>query len=201
HRSVATRVLEAAQVLFTGNNPVQIVQSTDVFAAPQVAIVRGRCVDRAGAPLTWVHITVKGHPEWGSTVSRADGRFDLAVNGGGIMTLIFSRAGNTTVDRTLRAPANDYLPIDDIVLSAYDATQTQVATASPQSQLARGSVTSDGSGTRQPTLHIPAGTLAGMTLPAGTSQSLDALHVRATEYTIGDRGDQAMPGSLPASSG
>src|SRR5439155_24740486 len=40
-----------------------------------------------------------------------------------------------------------------------------------------------------------------MTLPAGTSQSLDALHVRATEYTVGDRGDQAMPGSLPASSG
>ena len=44
------------------------------------------------------------------------------------------------------------------------------------------------------------GTDATMTLPDGTVQPLGDLDVRATEYTVGAQGDEAMPGDLPASS-
>ena len=40
------------------------------------------------------------HDELGLTNTRADGKFDLAVNGGGV-TLQFERAGYLTVQRTL----------------------------------------------------------------------------------------------------
>jgi len=40
-----------------------------------------------------VTITVLNHPEFGQTLSRTDGMFDLAVNGGGALTLTFAKAG------------------------------------------------------------------------------------------------------------
>ena len=39
-----------------------------------------------------------------------------------------------------------------------------------------------------------------MELPGGATQSLNTLHVRATEYTIGPNGPSAMPATLPANS-
>ena len=42
------------------------------------------------------------------------------------------------------------------------------------------------------------GTDATMTLPDGTIKPLGDLDVRATEYTVGANGDEAMPGELPA---
>jgi RHS repeat-associated protein len=40
-----------------------------------------------------------------------------------------------------------------------------------------------------------------MVLPDGSTQPLPMLHVRATEYTVGAMGPEAMPGELPANSG
>ena len=67
--------------------------------------------------------------------------------------------------------------------------------------MAQGSVVSDDDGTRQATLLIPKGTAAELVLPGGITQTLTTLNVRATEYTIGDHGPQAMPAELPAQSG
>ena len=44
------------------------------------------------------------------------------------------------------------------------------------------------------------GTDATMTLPDGTKKPLGNLQVRASEYTVGTAGDNAMPGELPTSS-
>lgn len=61
-------------------------------------------------------------------------------------------------------------------------------------QVAQGSEVQDEDGVRRPTLLFPAGTLADMILPDGTVQPLQSLTVRATEYTVGPNGPQAMPG-------
>jgi hypothetical protein len=58
----------------------------------------------------------------------------------------------------------------------------------------------DSDGTRQAVLLFPAGVTAQMALPDGTTQPLPSLNVRATEYTIGPNGPQAMPGELPPTS-
>lgn len=59
----------------------------------------------------------------------------------------------------------------------------------------------DADGTRQITVLFPEGTAATMTLPDGSTQPLDSLTVRATEYTVGESGLEAMPGELPPTSG
>ena len=48
---------------------------------------------------------------------------------------------------------------------------------------------------------FPSGIRAKMDLPDGTAMALSSLHVRATEYTTGTDGIDAMPGELPAASG
>lgn len=47
---------------------------------------------------------------------------------------------------------------------------------------------------------FPTGTHASMRMPDGSSQPLDHLTVRQTEYTVGDSGPSAMPADLPKTS-
>ena len=68
-------------------------------------------------------------------------------------------------------------------------------------EVARASSVTDADGTRRATLLFSEGTDAEMVLPDGSTEPLDELHVRATEYTIGDAGPDAMPAVLPPSSG
>ena len=54
----------------------------------RIAVVRGRVIKRDdGLPLQNVSVSVVGHPEFGTVVTRATGEYDIAVNGGGDVTL------------------------------------------------------------------------------------------------------------------
>ncbi|MGG7383124.1 hypothetical protein ACQ7B2_31805, partial [Escherichia coli] len=44
------------------------------------------------------------------------------------------------------------------------------------------------------------GTHAAMRFADNSTKPLTSLHVRATEYTVGGRGPEAMPGDLPPTS-
>ncbi|MCH5376095.1 MAG: hypothetical protein JJ992_19160, partial [Planctomycetes bacterium] len=48
---------------------------------------------------------------------------------------------------------------------------------------------------------IPTGTSAELLMDDDSSQPVAALNIRATEYTVGEGGDEAMPGLLPPTSG
>ena len=54
-------------------------------------MLRGRVLDKQNSPLSGVTMTVLNHPEFGQTFSRADGWFDLAVNGGGYLTISYQK--------------------------------------------------------------------------------------------------------------
>jgi hypothetical protein len=84
-------------------------------------------------------------------------------------------------------------------MTAVDPNVTTVdLTSSMPIQVARGSIETDANGNRQATLFFPQGTQATMTLPDGATQNLTTLHVRATEYSLGTSGRNALPGTLPA---
>jgi hypothetical protein len=68
-------------------------------------------------------------------------------------------------------------------------------------QVAQGNQVIDEDGTRQATLLFPQGNQANITLPDGTTQTLTTMNVRATEYTIGENGPEAMPAELPPTIG
>jgi len=81
----------------------------------------------------------------------------------------------------------------DVVMIQVDTQVTPIdLSSSDPIQVARGSVVTDSEGTRQATLMFPQGIQATMTLPDGTTQPLtNSIHVRATEYTVGENGPQS----------
>jgi hypothetical protein len=84
---------DGTEFLYAGPDAVQTGVDPGTIAARRVAVIRGRVVNRAGEPLPDVKVTVLDHPELGQTLTRAGGHFDLAVNGGGRLTLDFEREG------------------------------------------------------------------------------------------------------------
>jgi hypothetical protein len=108
-----------------------------------------------------VRIAVLGHPEFGETRSRADGMFDLVVNGGGRLTLDYARGGFLPAQRQVDTPWQDYAHLPDVALVPLDARVTTVdLTSSEPVQVARGSPVADEDGARQATVLFPAGTSA-----------------------------------------
>jgi len=200
--TVATSVAAATRFLYTGPNPVQTGVQPGTIETKRAAVLRGRVLDRQNQPLPGVAVTIKGHAELGQTLSRADGGYDLAVNGGGYLTLDYRKDGHLPAQRQVNTPWQDYAVVGDVVLVALDSQVTAVDLGqSTTAQVARGPPVADADGARQATILFPAGVQATMTLPDGTTQPLASLHVRATEYTVGGNGPQAMPGPLPPSSG
>ncbi len=201
--TVATPVADATKFLYTGPNPIQTGVTEGTIEPKRAAVFRGTVRDKANAPLPGVTVTVKDHPEFGQTLSRADGQFDLAVNGGGLLTLNYSKPGFLPAQRQLNAPWQDFAVSEDVVLIPLDpeVSTIDLADTTQPFQVAQGSVMTDADGSRQATVLFPQGTQAVLTLPDGTQQPLSALHVRATEYTVGENGPKTMPGLLPPTSG
>ncbi|HOU91499.1 MAG TPA: hypothetical protein PLU22_10675, partial [Polyangiaceae bacterium] len=197
--TVATTVHAKSEWLYTGDDPIQVGVEPGTIEVHRAAVVHGRVLAADGSPLPGVEISALGHAELGSTVTHADGRFAMAVNGGGALTFRFARAGYLEAQRAVDVPWNDEPVLDDVVLVEPDPAVTFLDLASPEPiQVARGSVVTDEDGSRQATLLVPAGTTATMVLPDGSTAELPTMHVRLTEFTVGDRGPAAMPGELPA---
>ena len=192
---------DSVEFLYSGPNKVQTGVAAGTIKAARVAVLRGSVHGRDGQGLGGVAVTVLDHPELGRTVTRADGGYDLAVNGGGPLTIEFARAGFVAAQREVVAPWQDFAAVEDVVLVAYDARVTRIDLDAGAAQVAAGNPVTDGDGTRQASVVFKAGTKAEMVLPDGTVKPLDELDVRATEFTAGASGPDAMPGSLPPSSG
>jgi sugar lactone lactonase YvrE len=145
---------------------------------------------------------VLGHPEFGQTLTRADGMFDLAVNGGGQLTVRYEAEGFLPAQRAVVAPWRDYAWLPDVILIPLDPVVTEIDLGAGTMQVAQGSVISDTDGSRQATILFPQATTATMTLADGTTSPLTTVNVRVTEFTVGDAGP-ANPCrlQLPPSSG
>jgi RHS repeat-associated protein len=200
-KGVAESLGDATKFLYTGADAIQTGVAIGTIKPVRVDVLRGRVLDTVGAPIPAVTVTVLGHPELGQTLSRTDGRYDLAVNGGGDVTLDFTKSGLLELERTQAVPWQDYTDIDDVVMTPLDTKVTAIdPSSSAPIQVAQGSAVTDADGTRRATLMFDQGTDATMTLPNGSKQPLPALHVRATEYTVGADGAKQMPGALPSTS-
>src|SRR5690606_20846112 len=92
---------------------------------------------------------------------------------------------------------------DPVILIPPDPAVTEITldAASTDFQVARGSVMADDDGERQGTLLFPPGVLATMRHADGTEQLISDLHVRITEFTVGEEGPDAMPANLPSNTG
>ena len=103
-QTVATTMDAETSFLYTGANPIQKGVAAGTIDPASAAVVRGMVENPDGSPLADATITVEGHPEYGYTYSRSDGMFDLAVNGGGTLTIAYAKAGDIPVVRSINAP-------------------------------------------------------------------------------------------------
>ncbi len=77
----------AVSFLFTGSNPVQTGVASAAIDPLRTAVLVGKVLNSSSQPIPGAQISVVGQPQLGSTLSQADGHFDLVVNGGGTVTI------------------------------------------------------------------------------------------------------------------
>ena len=197
--NVASDIASTTAFLYTGPGAVQTGVTPGTIDSQRVVVVRGRVLDNLGSALPGVEITIPAHPELGTTHSRADGAYDLAVNGGGALVLSFRLANRIPVQREVRTGWRHFVVVNDVIMLPRDLVMNPVSLASSGMQSARGSTVTDSDGTRQSTLLVPSGTQATL-VSSGGPKTLSSLHVRATEYTVGAVGPNSMPAALPPTS-
>ncbi len=195
-------LFESTSFLYSGPNPIQTGVAPDTIVSRRAAVIRGRVLDKLNDPLPGVTITIKDHPEFGQTLSRSDGMFDMAVNGGGQYTVDYQKQDYLPVQRYVKTDWRDYSWLDDVVMLTLDPKVTSINLLNTAPiQVAQGSTVTDKDGTRTATVMIPQGTSASMVLPDGSTQTLTNLSIRFTEYTVGDNGPESMAAPLPSMSG
>jgi RHS repeat-associated protein len=200
--SESTSFRESIAFLFTGAEPIQRgVGDPSVITEAAAALLHGVVTDTSGHPIGGVRVAILGHDEYGYTDTAADGSFAMAVDGGQTLTVSYARAGYIPIQSTVQVIANQAVAAPAAALSAFQGQADDIdLTSSRPIQVAQGGVESDASGTRRATLLFSAGTHATMHMPDESTRPLTDLHVRATEFTVGAYGSEAMPGSLPPTS-
>jgi RHS repeat-associated protein len=183
--------------LFNGPGAIQTDVDSGSLSKGATAVIRGQVFTRDGVPLQGVVVSVLDHDEWGSTRTRADGRYDMAVLAVGSVVMDFQRERFLPAQRTVQVRASDYSIAPDVRLVGLDPVSTSVAFGSTTVQTMVGSTTTDQDGSRTLFLVVPAGLQATMVDSNGEQSQPTSLTFRATEYTVGEHGPEAMPGILP----
>jgi RHS repeat-associated protein len=197
--TVVSDMSKSVQFLYTGPDAIQKNVQSGIIDARLVAVIRGRVVDADGAPLGGVRVSILDRSHFGFTLTRVDGMFDLAVNGGGPLNVVFAKSGWIAAQRRVTTPWRDYVVLDDVFMTSYDAASTVIQLGAPAMQVARGSAVSDHDGARRATLLIPSGTTATIRTLTGSTQAA-SLTIRATEFSVGPNGPKRMPAALPPTS-
>ena len=200
--TVATTVAASTSFLYSGSNPIQSGVVPGAIEPKRQGVLRGKVINRDETPLPGVTIRILGRLDYGQTLSRSDGMFDMAVNGGETIVVEFSRPGYLTAQRQVVSPTQDYGFIADVVLIPKDSIATAIdLTSSLPMQTAQGTIINDSSGTRKGVLLFPSGTTAEAVLTNDSVQPLTNINVRITEYSTGPSGPKAMPAKLPPTVG
>ncbi|HTV23630.1 MAG TPA: hypothetical protein VMG12_33300, partial [Polyangiaceae bacterium] len=189
--------LDRVRFLFEGEPRIQTGVASGTIEKRTAAVMSGRVLGAGGVALPQVTVSVHGHPEYGQTVTRIDGAYDLAVNGGGPLTLRFVRSDRIEAQRTIGVPWQDYTSLDDVALVAHDTLVTQSAMPNTSPVLHHASVNSDARGSRSARLYVPTGTSATRVESNGSSSALTSLSLRASELGVGSDRLTAFPAELP----
>ncbi|KAF7409948.1 hypothetical protein HZH68_004329 [Vespula germanica] len=83
----------------------------------RVAVMRGQVVTEQGLGIVGIRVSVDRDSRFGFTLTRADGWFDVLVNGGGAVTLQFQRSPFKPLTRTVFVPWNQIVVLPPVVMT------------------------------------------------------------------------------------
>ncbi|XP_076131231.1 teneurin-2 isoform X3 [Alosa pseudoharengus] len=108
--------------MLVGRDGTHIIPGANPFNASLASLIRGQVLTTDGTPLVGVNVTFVKYPQYGYTMTRQDGMFDLVANGGGALTLRFDRAPFLSQERTVWLPWNRFFAMDTLVLKTEENT-------------------------------------------------------------------------------
>ncbi|GCC26925.1 hypothetical protein chiPu_0005345 [Chiloscyllium punctatum] len=93
-----------------------VIPGENPFNSGDTCVIRGQAVTVDGTPLVGVNISFVNNPQYGYTISRQDGSFDLMTNGGVSVTIHFERSPFITQEHTLWLPWNRFFVMDTVIM-------------------------------------------------------------------------------------
>jgi RHS repeat-associated protein len=144
-RGTPTNTFDATRFIWDLNAPgmpvgsnIQVGVGPNAISPDRAAHLRGHIYEfNAATPATpddttnlaGVEISVLGRPELGRTFSRADGLFDLVINGGGTATLVFRKPGYLEAQRIVEVSWGGAESAPDVILQREPTGCTGVLTS------------------------------------------------------------------------
>ena len=107
--------------LIEGDKSVQSYSKPESYDERRAAVIRGRVVTASQEGIIGVRVSVdksRGASNYGFTLTRPGGWFDLLVNGGGAVTLQFQRSPFKPLTRTSYIPWNEIYVMDAVVMAS-----------------------------------------------------------------------------------
>ncbi|KAK3564553.1 hypothetical protein QTP86_022795, partial [Hemibagrus guttatus] len=108
--------------MLVGRDSTHIIQGENPFNASLASLIRGQVLTTDGTPLVGVNVSFVKHPQYGYTLTRQDGTFDLIANGGASLTLHFERAPFLSQERTVWLPWNSFYAMDTLMMKTEENT-------------------------------------------------------------------------------
>jgi len=176
--------------------PDATVQSYD---EKRFAIITGEVQAQNATPLAGASITIHGHPEYGTAFTDATGRFSIPVEGGGILTVEYKKAGLLTAHRKVYVSWNDTAIAKTIQMIPQDPVATAVVfDGNPDTIVThQSSEVSDEFGSRSFSMVFTGDNRAFLVGEDGNDiQELTAITTRVTEFET----PETMPAILPPNS-
>ncbi|XP_014386883.1 PREDICTED: teneurin-3 [Myotis brandtii] len=100
----------------TGAESTHVIPGESPFNKSLASVIRGQVLTADGTPLIGVNVSFFHYPEYGYTITRQDGMFDLVANGGASLTLVFERSPFLTQYHTVWIPWNVFYVMDTLVM-------------------------------------------------------------------------------------
>uniref|UniRef100_A0A8C2UTF7 Teneurin-1 n=1 Tax=Chinchilla lanigera TaxID=34839 RepID=A0A8C2UTF7_CHILA len=99
-----------------GKDSTHVIPPELSFDSRRACVIRGQVVAVDGTPLVGVNVSFLHHSDYGFTISRQDGSFDLVAIGGISVVLIFDRSPFLSEKRTLWLPWNQFIVVEKVTM-------------------------------------------------------------------------------------
>ncbi|XP_044091648.1 teneurin-1 [Neovison vison] len=99
-----------------GKDSTHVIPPEISFDSRRACVIRGQVVAIDGTPLVGVNVSFLHHSDYGFTISRQDGSFDLVAIGGISVILIFDRSPFLSEKRTLWLPWNQFIVVEKVTM-------------------------------------------------------------------------------------
>jgi RHS repeat-associated protein len=173
--------------------------TVDEYDAKRFSLITGLVHSIDDSPLSDVSVMLHSHPEYGTVLTDAQGRFSLPVEGGTTLTVVYEKNGFITSHRKVYVPWNEIAFAETLQMIAQDPIATTVTfDGNPDTVVTHQSTrVTDEFGSRSATMVFTGDNHAYLVDENGNDvQELTTITTRATEYTT----PESMPAVLPPTS-